>query len=117
MGLEIHNWVQVRIVSSVVRAVLVISGQWPRGPWEEIEKLESGKEMEHCIHLSGRFGNSVSQVCRAGMSGKVGGVEARDRLVLLVPELVRSELLRSVPGLYSESEELRFSAGRLSFSG
>lgn len=46
------------------------------------------------------------------MSGKVEGVEARDRLVLLVPEQVRSELLRLVPGLYSESEELRFSAGR-----
>lgn len=116
MGLEIHGWVQVRIVSSVVRAVLVISGQWPTGPWEKIEKLESGKEMAHCIHPSGRFGNPMSQVCRAGMSGKVGG-EARDRLVLLVPEQVRSALLRSVPGLYPESEELRFSAGRLSFSG
>lgn len=45
-------------------------------------------------------------------AGKVGGVEAKDRFVLLVPEQVRSELLRLVPGLYSESEELRFSAGR-----
>ena len=36
------------------------------------------------------------------MSGKVGGVEAKDRFVLLVPEQVRSELLRLVPGLYSE---------------
>lgn len=68
------------------------------------------------IHLEGSGILCLSQVCIAGMSGKVGG-EARDRLVLLVPEQVRSELLRSVPGLYPESEELRFSAGRLSFSG
>ena len=39
-----------------------------QGTWEKIENLESGKEMEHCIHPSGRFGNSVSvsgakQVC------------------------------------------------------